>query len=159
MRSISRPSVLVYTIISIMLPAAPAAWAVEVSGFVRDLATEAPLSGALVTLQATSIRTTTAPDGSFELTIPDDERAVIVAAAKGYFNQAAILENPGDAEVDLLMEAVPQTNSEAYQFLTPDDCGLCHPDQFSQWLDTPMAKAGNIVRPNYPVLLSRSHTS
>lgn len=143
MRSIPCPLVLVYALISIMLPAAPAAWAAEVAGFVRDQSTEAPLSGALVTLQTTSIRTTTAPDGSFQLTIPDDERAVIVAAAIGYFNQSVILKNPGKTEVELLMEAVPQTNSEDYQFLTPDDCGLCHPDQFAQWLETPKANAGS----------------
>ncbi len=143
MRTIPRPSIFIYTLISVMLPAAPAAWAAEISGFVRDQATEAPLSGALVTLQATSIRTTTAPDGSFLLAIPDDERAVIVAAAKGYFNEPVVLDNPSDTRVDFLMEAVPQTNSEDYQFLTPDDCGLCHPDQFDQWQDTPMAEAGS----------------
>lgn len=135
--------VLACSLISTSLSATPAAWAAEVSGFVRDQSTANPLSGALVTLQATSIRTTTALDGSFQLTVPDGERLIIVAAIKGYFNKAIAISNPGEIDVEFLMEAVPQTNDATYAFLTPDDCGLCHPDQRAQWEGSPMAKAGN----------------
>jgi len=58
---------------------------IVVTGVIRDQDTLAPVADAMVSLQAEAIRTTTAPDGSYTLTIPDVSGSVIVAGKKGYF--------------------------------------------------------------------------
>ena len=58
----------------------------DVTGVIRDQATANPIAGALVTLQATSIRTTSQADGSYVLAAPTGADRVIVAAKKGYYN-------------------------------------------------------------------------
>ncbi len=100
-----------------------------------------PIGGAIVTLQATSIRTVTAADGSFTLAAPDGPGRVIVAAKKGYYNAAATVTAPASG-VTLLLEAVPQADNPDYSLVDPTMCSICHPNQYSDWFGSPMSNAG-----------------
>ena len=113
----------------------------SVSGVVREQGTLAPIGGAIVTLQASGVHTLTGGDGSYSLPVAHAPGLVIVAARKGYFNRSALTgAAPGAVDIDL--EAVPQGDDPGYMFIQPDTCAICHPDQFSQWNDSPMARAG-----------------
>ena len=112
-----------------------------VTGVVLEQGTTTPIAGAIVTLQATPTRTTTAADGSFSLDLPAGTEVKIVAARKGYFNQSTQVLPPLSG-VQIELQAVVQENDPGYTFKIPDDCGSCHPDQFTQWTGSPMAKAG-----------------
>ena len=121
------------------IPVAPGA--ADVTGHVRHADTLVPVSGAIVSLQASDVRTTTAPDGGFSLPLSSGTDLVIVAGAKGFF-YAWKKVSPPLAGLELLLPPVPPMDDPAYTFLEPFDCGNCHPDQHNQWSDTPMARAG-----------------
>jgi len=121
--------------------AVSAAAADEVSGVVLELDGVTPVEGAIVTLQATAIRTTTDAAGHFILDVPSSTDLVIVAAKKGYFNES-ILATPPVTDAEFLLPPVLQENDPDYLFLYPGDCGGCHTDQFEEWTDSPMADAG-----------------
>jgi cysteine-rich repeat protein len=108
---------------------------------VLEQGSTAPIEGAIVSLQATPNRTTTAADGSFSLDVPPGTDLVIVAAKKGYFNQSAVV-TPPVADTQIELQAVLQENDPDYELVIPDECGSCHPDQLEQWTGSPMAKAG-----------------
>jgi hypothetical protein len=122
-----------------LLPAAGAA--AQVSGTVLDPVTSSPIGGALVTLQATSNRTTTAADGSFLLPGVTGAGQVIVAAKKGYYNEGVTVTAPA-AGIVLALQAVVVANDPGYAFMEPSLCGICHPDQESDWQGSAMSKAG-----------------
>ncbi len=113
----------------------------DVTGFVREQGTLNPIAGALVTQQATQFRNKTANDGSFTLLAPDGLEIVIVGAGKGYYNQSVVVDSPLSG-VEILLELVPQGDDSSYSFMSPGTCRMCHPDQYDQWLGTPMAQAG-----------------
>jgi hypothetical protein len=114
---------------------------VVITGIIRDQGTLAPVEGAIVSLQAEAIRTTTAPDGSYSLSIPDVSGSVIVAGKKGYFYRSTIyFGTPTGLDIDI--QPVPVQDDPSYQFVAPQNCGNCHPDQFAQWTGSPMANAG-----------------
>ena len=115
---------------------------IVLTGVVRDDSTNLPIAEAIVTLQATTIRATTALDGSYTLTIPDTSSAVIVAAHKGYFNQSASYNTGDSTTIDINVPMVPHADDPTYQFMTPASCGVCHPKQLGQWTGSPMADAG-----------------
>ncbi|RKY21295.1 MAG: hypothetical protein DRQ55_04745 [Planctomycetota bacterium] len=121
--------------------AAAATPADQISGVVKDSVSQAGIGGALVSLQASAYRTTTAPDGSFVLDVPSGTGLVIVGASKGYFNSSEQLDSPA-SDVTLLLDAVPQDNNLNYQFLGPNGCSFCHYNTSIAWEDTPMANAG-----------------
>lgn len=113
----------------------------QVSGTVVEAVTLTPLSGARVTLQATSIGTTTAADGTFSLPGVSGTGVVIVGAHKGYYNGGTSVTTPA-AAVTLVLDPVPVGTNHNYGLLDPTDCGFCHPDQYNQWVGSPMADAG-----------------
>jgi len=114
---------------------------IVITGVVRDANTNLPISGARVTLQATHTHTTTNADGSYALTIPDMPEAVIVAANKGYYNEAGFFE--GDPNnIDFAMPIVPHSDDPTYQFMLPQTCGICHPNKLAEWEASPMAAGG-----------------
>ena len=113
----------------------------QVSGTVLDDLSSNPVSGALVTLQASGIRTVTATDGTFTLSTGAGTGLVIVGAHKGYYNESATVDTPATG-VEIRLEVVPVGHNTNYQMQTPQDCGSCHEDQLEQWLTAPMAKAG-----------------
>lgn len=114
----------------------------QVSGVVRDQLTLSPIPDALVTLQTTSIKTTTATDGSFLLNNAIGENLIIVSAKKGYYNSSITVNSPA-SNVEILIESVPQDDNPNYNFMDPAVCGSCHPDQYDQWTGSPMALAGS----------------
>ncbi len=113
----------------------------QVSGHVVDADTMTPISGAIVTLQASSIKDTTAADGSFLIQIGGGTDLVFVAAAKGYFN-TAITQTPPATDMTFLMPPVPQDDNPNYLFRSPQQCSACHPNQYAEWNGSPMSKAG-----------------
>ena len=115
--------------------------AAQVSGTVVDSSTLAPIPGALVTLQTTDEQTVAAADGSFFLPNVSGSNLVIVAAKETFFNGSVVVTTPATA-VTIALDAVPQQDNTAYNFVAPSSCGLCHSDQLADWTDSPMAKAG-----------------
>ena len=113
----------------------------QVSGVVRDQLTLLPVAGAMVTLQTTNIKTITAADGSFVLTNAIGADLVIVSAKKYYYNKSVTVSSP-ITNVEILIESVPQDNNPNYNFMDPEVCGSCHPDQYDQWTGSPMSLAG-----------------
>ncbi len=125
----------------VWLIAAACADAVVVSGTVREAITGGPIEGALVSLQAAGVRTSTASDGTYSIDLPNGVDLVLVAAAKGFFNSSLVITPPA-TNVDFSLEAVPQDDDPNYQIVSPSNCGMCHPDQFMEWTGSPMAQAG-----------------
>ena len=113
----------------------------QVDGFVKDQLTGEVIPNALVTYQATTVRTTTGLDGSFSLPDATGVDIVIVGAKKGYYNNSIIVSTPANG-VEVLLDSVPQDNNAAYDLLNPETCGICHPTQVEQWTDSPMSNAG-----------------
>jgi mono/diheme cytochrome c family protein len=113
----------------------------QVSGVVREAVTETPIEGALVTQQTTAIRTTTAVDGTFTLDGADDGIVTIVGAIKGYFNAGVMVTAPV-SDIVIELAPVPQDDDDAFALTSPFECERCHPEQYVQWTDSPMAKAG-----------------
>jgi len=113
----------------------------SVSGIVKDSATLNPIANALVTLQSTTTQTTTANDGSFRLYIPDGTDFKLVGALKGYYNAPVIADSPA-TDIEIQLTPVTIGTNPNYSFVEPDTCGSCHPDQKSEWDNTPMSNAG-----------------
>jgi len=113
----------------------------QVSGIVVDSSTGLPISGAKVTLQATLTRTETALDGSFSLPGVSGSGLVIVGAQKTYFNGPVTISTPQN-NIVISLDPVPVENDPNYNFVTPFQCAVCHPDQFSQWDNSRMAHTG-----------------
>ena len=113
----------------------------QVTGTVVDDETDQPIAGAVVSVQASAIETTTDESGAFGLTDASGGGLVIVAGAKGYF-YASSTESAPASDVELRLELVPQEDDPLYTFTSPERCGDCHPDQYNEWLDSPMQKAG-----------------
>lgn len=112
-----------------------------VTGLVRRAGDLAPIADAKVTFQASLTHTFTQPDGTFTLDVPAGSGRVVVGAAKGYFNGGVTVTSPA-AGVVITLTAVAPGNDPAYQFMSPDTCGTCHPNQVSEWTNSPMANAG-----------------
>ncbi|MBW2627013.1 MAG: carboxypeptidase-like regulatory domain-containing protein [Deltaproteobacteria bacterium] len=113
----------------------------QVSGTVVDNDTDEPVAGAVVSVQASNIETTTDGSGAFELTDATGAGLTIVAGAKGYF-YASSSETAPASDVALRLEPVPQEDDPYYTFTSPKRCGVCHPDQYDEWVGSPMQKAG-----------------
>jgi hypothetical protein len=113
----------------------------QVTGTVRDETSGEPIADALVTLQATQVRTTTDLEGRFDLARATGSSLVIVGARKGYYNGHVWLEGPAD-DVVILLSLVPQDDDPNYEFVEPIQCSECHPDQVEAWTGTAMAETG-----------------
>jgi len=100
-----------------------------------------PIAGAVVSVQASHIETTTDESGAFELGDASGNGLVIVAGAKGYFYASSIESAPA-SDVELRLELVPQEDDPYYTFTSPERCGTCHEEQYDEWLDSPMQKGG-----------------
>jgi hypothetical protein len=112
----------------------------HIEGKVLKLDDGSPVEGAIVTIRATTHRTTTDPDGSFSLPALKSEGDVEVTAwAPGYYIAYVLTSSPAE---DLLLELRPYHTSDhaEYEWLdpTPSDevdaaCGNCHPMILPQW--------------------------
>jgi len=112
----------------------------QVTGLVMDKGL-VPIAGARVSVQATGPSTLTDANGAFALPTASGSGLVVVAARKGYFNAAATVTTP-ETHLVLALEAVPGDDDPSYRLQPPDACGGCHPDQYAQWLGSPMSRAG-----------------
>jgi len=108
---------------------------------VLDDETGEPIAGAVVSVQATNIETTTDASGAFELSDASGNGLTVVAGAKGYFYAWVLSDTPA-ANVELRLKYVPQDDDPYYTYTSPEQCGSCHPAQYDQWLDSPMQKGG-----------------
>ncbi len=138
---ISSIAVLSFWLLALLAVASGPAQAQGVSGTVLDQTTAQPIEGAIVTLQATTERTVTLPDGTFDLPGAPGTAMVIVAAKTGFFNVSTTVSGP-TAGITLLLEAVVIGNNPNYSFIDAQTCAACHPDQFTQWNGSAMNKAG-----------------
>lgn len=111
-----------------------------VTGTVTDSGTDAPIAGAVVSVQATDISTVTDASGDFTLDA-DGIDLVIVAGAKGYWYASTVV-TPPDGDVGFQLEPVDVGDDPDYVFSTPAACGVCHDDQRDEWQGSPMAEAG-----------------
>lgn len=113
----------------------------QVTGVVVRSGDLQPLANAKVTFQASLFSTSTAANGTFTLAVPAGANRVVVGAAKGYFNTGVTVTSPASG-IQIVLPPVPQDNDPSYQFMSPQNCGICHPNQLAEWTDTPMARAG-----------------
>ncbi len=113
----------------------------QVSGWLKEEGNMSPVVGALVSVRATTIRTTTDSNGYFHLAEASGTSLVVVGAKPAFYNGSAITSTPEDSLL-LVMERVPQDTNNSYTFMDPSTCGACHPDQWSQWTTSAMAHAG-----------------
>ncbi|OUU26152.1 MAG: hypothetical protein CBC13_00795 [Planctomycetia bacterium TMED53] len=134
------PASLVFLLL-LGIGAAPQKAFAQVSGTVVDSATGAPIPGARVTLQATSIHTEAALDGSFSLPNVSGIGLKVVGANKGYFNSAVTVDTP-QSSVVIALDPVAAADDPNYNFVTPFQCAVCHPVQFEQWADSRMSHTG-----------------
>lgn len=113
----------------------------QVVGQVVDDSTEEPIAGGIVSVQASDIQTGTDATGAFELADAVGQDLVIVAGAKGYFYASATVNSP-EVGLELRLEPVPQVDDPWYTFSSPEQCKVCHAQQYEQWFGSPMSKAG-----------------
>lgn len=112
------------------------------TGVIRDDTSNLPIADAVVTHQATTTRVTTDALGAYSITVPDSTSIILVAAKKGYYNRSETY-NPGDPlVVDINISVVPHADDPSYQFMTPQECSVCHINQVTEWTGSPMANAG-----------------
>ncbi|MBO1319669.1 multiheme c-type cytochrome [Acanthopleuribacter pedis] len=101
------------------------------------------LPEAQVRIQGSSLATLSDDGGFFSL---DDTRPFpfkLVAGAQGYYNRAITIADTGALENLIFeLEAVDTTVIPDHPFNAPASCSGCHPNQFSEWLRSPMAQTG-----------------
>ncbi|MCP4202529.1 MAG: hypothetical protein GY769_11415 [bacterium] len=129
------------TVVAFLSLTVAVAEASEVSGYVREQGTLAPIPGAIVSLQAADTRTTSQGDGSYSFDVGTGMNLVIVGAQKGYYNESIVVTPPASGQ-DILLETVPQDDDPSYSLVDPRACQRCHPHQYAEWVGTPMANAG-----------------
>jgi hypothetical protein len=84
---------------------------------------------------------TTGPAGDFVLPVADGRDVSVVGAARGYYHQGAAVQTPA-ADVELRLEPVILEDDPAYQLTPAATCGGCHVEQYAEWSDSPMQRAG-----------------
>jgi hypothetical protein len=112
----------------------------QVSGTVVDVNTVLPLEGARVTIQASALETTTDAQGKFDIAGASGD-VVVVAGKQGFFYASVLATAPASA-LFLQLDAVPLEDDPSYSLATSSQCSTCHPQQYGEWLSSPMGKAG-----------------
>jgi hypothetical protein len=113
----------------------------QVTGDVRDALTNMPLAGARVSVQASNAPVMTDAQGGFTLPNAAGANLVVVGALKGYYNGSATVSAPVSG-VSIVLETSHGGQQCGYTLASPTSCGLCHPNQYGQWANSPMQKAG-----------------
>ncbi|MBL4632799.1 MAG: hypothetical protein JKY56_02950 [Kofleriaceae bacterium] len=112
----------------------------QVSGVVLS-DTGTPIADALVSVQASDVQTTSNAKGEYVLANATGTDLVIVAAAKGFYNTSVVATTPSTS-VNFALDAVLSENDAGYVFKDPLVCNACHSEQYQQWNNSPMQKAG-----------------
>lgn len=136
LRSLVRPCVAVCSLFLLTTPITS-----QISGTVVD-AGGVPVADAKVTLQATDHTTTTAVDGSFNLPAAVGSNTFVVAAKVGWFNGFVFVPSTPMSGVQISIEPVPLWDDPNYDLQDPATCSSCHPDQYQEWLNSPMQQGG-----------------
>ncbi len=116
--------------------------AAQVSGTVVDSVTRQPLADARVSLQASTVETTSDAAGAFSLPKLSGADLVIVAAKPGYFYGSAKVTAP-ISNVTLELVLPTDLDHAEHKPTPPDTCSTCHSNIFDEWKTSPMAAAGN----------------
>jgi len=115
----------------------------QIQGMVRDSATLTGVAGAIVRIQDSDVSTLTNADGSFTLNDSGAFPYRVVAAKYGYYNGSFLIINSGGlTDLNIEIEPLPTTVSPDHPLNSPEDCGGCHPDQYEDWVLSPMATTG-----------------
>ncbi|PWB73431.1 MAG: hypothetical protein C3F15_09700 [Holophagae bacterium] len=147
-RSVGGPLAIVLT--GLVALAAPAT--ADISGFVVEEGTGAPIAGARVHVQAdpASPVVVTAADGSFILPV-SPPGMVMVTAGREYdrtaganFATGGVLVSDGQTGVTISLLRLPVAEDPTYQSFLPQvaDCGNCHEEQEAEWRLSNHASAG-----------------
>ena len=123
----------------------------SVSGLVMD--ENGPVSGALVRVQATDNKTTTAADGAFTLSgITGTEPITITAWSEGYYvGWTSTL--PGAEPVTITIKPYYTTDNPDYTWFSMEgvegskSCGHCMADHYAEWLED--AHSQSAVNPRF----------
>lgn len=125
----------------------------EISGFVLEDGTDAPIAGARVHIQAdpASPVVLSAADGSFTLPVSPAGLVTVTAAveydaqATTNFASAGALASDGQTGVQIRLLRIPDVDDPNYQSWVPlvADCGNCHEEQLHQWQQSVHATAGD----------------
>ena len=139
--------------LSLVFWAAPAAG--EISGFVLEDGTDAPIAGARVHIQAdpASPVVLSAADGSFTLPVSPVGLVMVTAAveydadAAANFASAGTLAADGQTGIQIRLFRIPAVDDPDYQLWVPlaADCGNCHEEQLHQWQQSNHATAGDDI--------------
>lgn len=113
----------------------------QITGTVTNANGGGPIPGAMVTWQAQGVRATADELGAFVISVPTTAGVKIVGAAKGFFNTAVVVDAPATGVV-ITLSPVPQDDDPTYELADPTMCAFCHPNQYAEWLDSPMNNAG-----------------
>lgn len=114
----------------------------QITGFVVNSSTSAPLEGAIVRIQAHSISVTTGADGSFTLNDSSSYPQVIAAGLHGYYVGSITLFAPG-GPITIELDPINLTSSiPPHPFNAPIECQSCHPTMYDTWFGSPMQKTG-----------------
>lgn len=112
----------------------------QVSGTLVDSVTNNPIANAVVTLHGGSAQVLTDINGNYNIDI-SGSGLLLVGGAKGYYYQSITVNSPVTGAL-IALDPVPVGNNNAYEVRPPQECGSCHPKQHTDWLGSPMAKAG-----------------
>lgn len=127
----------------------------EISGFVLEDGTDAPIAGARVHLQAdpASPVVLSAADGSFTLPVSPVGLVMVTAGveydadAVANFASAGTLAADGQTGIQIRLFRIPAVDDPDYQLWVPlaADCGNCHEEQLHQWQQSVHATAGDDI--------------
>ena len=113
----------------------------QVSGTVVDELGN-PVADAIVSLQASDFRTTTATDGTFDMPNATGSATYVVAAKPGCFNSALYVASTPMTNIALTIEEVPHWDDPDFELNDPESCSGCHPEQYAEWNGSPMQQGG-----------------
>ena len=115
----------------------------QITGIVVDEDTQAPIANAIVRIQKQQVVATTDTNGFFSLDDTASFPFTLAAGAYGYYNEGFdVPDASGLANVIFEMEPVPLDVSPHFPLNEPTQCQNCHPDQYDQWLGSPMQMTG-----------------
>lgn len=115
----------------------------QITGLVVDQNTQAPIADAIVRIQKRQIVVKTDTNGFFSLNDTQAFPFTIVAGAYGFYNKGEeIFDNAGLQNIILEMEPVPLDITPHFPLTDPTQCQNCHPNQYDQWLGSPMQMTG-----------------